>query len=92
MGRSRFALVDHGRLMVRRVGIGAARRPSALTGGRGVSTIPSVSPRKPHLGDDYTTGTFRDGILMIIVILTAIVLIWLAYGWAQGQPGAPAAP
>ncbi len=45
--------------------------------------------RKPHLGDDYTTGTFRDGILMIVVILAAIVLIWLAYGWALGQPGIP---
>ena len=51
-----------------------------------------MKPRKPHLGDDYTTGSFKAGIVMIIVILTAIVLIWLAYGWALGQPGAPAAP
>jgi hypothetical protein len=49
-------------------------------------------PRKPHLGDDYTTGGFRDGIVMLVVILLAIVLIWLAYGWALGQSGAPAAP
>jgi len=49
-------------------------------------------PRKPHVGDDYVTGSFRDGILMIVVILTAITIIWLAYGWALGVPGAPAAP
>ena len=51
-----------------------------------------MSPRKPRLGDDYTTGSFRDGIVMIVVIITAITLIWLAYGWALGQPGAPATP
>lgn len=48
--------------------------------------------RKPRVGDEYTTGSFRDGIGMIIVILLAITLIWLAYGWAVGQPGVPAAP
>jgi hypothetical protein len=51
-----------------------------------------MKPRKPRLGDDYTTGSFRDGIIMIVVIVTAITLIWLAYGWALGQPGVPAAP
>ena len=49
-------------------------------------------PRKPHVGDEYVTGSFRDGIAMIVVILVAITLIWLAYGWALGVPGAPAAP
>jgi hypothetical protein len=29
---------------------------------------------------------------MIIVILAAITVIWLAYGWALGQPGVPTAP
>ena len=45
--------------------------------------------RMPRVGDEYTTGTFRDGIVMIVVILTAITAIWLAYGWALGVPGAP---
>lgn len=44
------------------------------------------------MGDDYTTGSFKAGIVMIIVILTAITLIWLAYGWALSQPGVPAMP
>jgi hypothetical protein len=48
--------------------------------------------RKPRVGDEYVTGSIRDGILMIVVILAAIVVIWLAYGWALGVPGAPAAP
>ncbi len=60
-----------------------------MTDARAISTILRMGLRKPHLGDDYTTGTFRDGILMIVVILAAIVLIWLAYGWALGQPGVP---
>ena len=49
-------------------------------------------PRRPHLEDDYTTGTFRDGIVMIVVSLTVIVALWLAYGWALGQPGIPQPP
>lgn len=44
------------------------------------------------MGDDYVTGSFRDGILMLVVILAVITLIWLAYGWALGVPGAPAEP
>jgi hypothetical protein len=48
--------------------------------------------RKPRLGDDYTTGSFRDGIVMIVVIVTVIVALWLAYSWALGQLGAPTAP
>jgi hypothetical protein len=48
--------------------------------------------RKPRVGDEYTTGSFRDGIGMIVVILAAITLIWLAYGWALGVPGVPTAP
>lgn len=44
------------------------------------------------MGDDYVTGSFRDGILMLVVILAVITLIWLAYGWALGVPGAPAGP
>jgi hypothetical protein len=51
-----------------------------------------MRPRKPRVGDDYTTGSFRDGIIMIVVIITAITLLGLAYGWALGQPGVPAAP
>lgn len=49
-------------------------------------------PRKPRVGDEYVTGSFRDGIVVIVVIVVAITLIWLAYGWALGVPGAPAAP
>jgi hypothetical protein len=49
-----------------------------------------MKPRKPRLGDDYTTGSFRDGLIMIVVILAVITLLWLAYGWALNQPGAPA--
>ena len=49
-------------------------------------------PRKPHVGDDYVTGSYRDGILITVVILTVIVVLWLAYSWALGQPGAPGAP
>jgi hypothetical protein len=49
-----------------------------------------MKPRKPRLGDDYTTGSFRDGLIMIVVILAVIALLWLAYGWALNQPGAPA--
>ncbi len=45
--------------------------------------------RRPSLGDEYTTGTFRDGIVMIVVILTVITALWLAYGWALGVPGVP---
>ena len=63
-----------------------------MTQARGVTTIAVMKPRKPHLGDDYTTGSFRDGILVIAVILAAITLIWLGYGWALSQPGAPTAP
>ena len=68
------------------------RRVSPLTLAFGVPTIAVMSPRKPRVGDDYTTGSFRDGIIMVVVIVTAITVIWLAYGWALGQPGAPAAP
>lgn len=45
--------------------------------------------RKPRVGDDYTTGSFRDGIVMIVVIVAAVTLVWLAYSWALSQPGAP---
>lgn len=45
--------------------------------------------RKPRVGDEYTTDSFRDGVGMIALILVAITLIWLAYGWAVGVPGAP---
>ncbi len=41
------------------------------------------------MGDEYTTPRYRDGIMMVIVILAAIVVIWLAYGWALGVPGVP---
>jgi hypothetical protein len=68
------------------------RRIRPLTRALRVPTIAAMKPRKPRVGDDYTTGSFRDGIIMIVVIVTAITLIWLAYGWALGQPGVPAAP
>ena len=75
---------------------GRAHRPEAgraLTAAATLSTITGMwKPRKPRVGDEYVTGSFRDGILMIVVILAAIVVIWLAYGWALGVPGVPAAP
>ena len=64
-----------------------------MTGERALPTITGMwKPRKPRVGDEYVTGSFRDGILVIVVILAAIVVIWLAYGWALGVPGVPAAP
>jgi hypothetical protein len=39
--------------------------------------------------DDYSTGSFKAGFVMILAILAAIVLIWLAYSWALNQPGVP---
>lgn len=64
-----------------------------MTGEAAFTTLPGMGkPRKPRVGDEYVTGSFRDGIVMIVVILTAIVVIWLAYGWALGVPGVPAAP
>ena len=75
---------------------GRHRRPEAgseLTAAATLSTIHGMwKPRKPRVGDEYVTGSLRDGILMIVVILAAIVVIWLAYGWALGVPGVPAAP
>jgi len=55
-------------------------------------TILHMGLRKPRIGDEYTTGSFRDGIVMTIVILAVIAGLWLAYSWALGQPGAPAPP
>lgn len=52
-------------------------------------TIPGMGLRKPRVGDEYATGSFRDGIVMTIVILAVIAGLWLAYGWALGQPGVP---
>jgi hypothetical protein len=46
-----------------------------------------VKPKRDR--DDYSTGSFKAGIVMILAILAAIVLIWLAYSWALNQPGAP---
>jgi hypothetical protein len=66
---------------------------SALTRDRVVPTILAMwKPSEPHVGDEYVTVSFRDGIVMIVVILVAITLIWLAYGWALGVPGVPPAP
>ena len=50
---------------------GASRRPPR-------ATIATMKLRMPRVGDEYTTGTFRDGIVMIVVIMTAITAIWLA--------------
>ena len=44
------------------------------------------------LNDDYTSGSYRLLILMVIGIIAVISLIWLAYGWALAVPGAPATP
>jgi hypothetical protein len=44
------------------------------------------------LNDDYTSGSYRSLLLMVIGIPLVIALIWLAYGWALGQPGVPPAP
>lgn len=41
------------------------------------------------LNDDYTSGSFRSIIITVIAIVVVIALIWLAYGWALGVPGAP---
>lgn len=48
----------------------------------------------PHTGvvglnDDYTSGSYRSILVMIVGIIAVIALIWLAYGWALGVPGAP---
>ena len=80
---------NHGTPRTRRRQNGRVR---PLTGALGQPTIATMKPRKPRVGDDYTTGSFRDGIVMIVVIVVSITLIWLAYGWALGQPGVPAAP
>lgn len=50
-----------------------------------------VKQRK-RLPGDYSPGSFKAGIVMIIVIVAAIAFIWLAYSWALNQPGAPAVP
>jgi hypothetical protein len=55
-------------------------------------TILPMGLRKPRVGDEYTTGSFRDGIVLTIVILAVIAGLWLAYSWALGQPGAPPPP
>ena len=44
-------------------------------------------PRKEHYLGEYTEPSFRGGILMLVAILVAITLIWLAYSWALNQPG-----
>jgi hypothetical protein len=44
------------------------------------------------LNDDYTSGSYRSIFLMVIGIVVVIALIWLAYGWALGVPGASSAP
>lgn len=42
-------------------------------------------PRKPRVGDGYTTGSFRDGLMMIVIILAVLVALWLALG-VSGAP------
>ena len=71
----------------------AGEAAMVITGVRALPTIGGMwRPRTPRVGNEYVTGSFRDGILMIVVILAAIVVIGLAYGWALGVPGVPAAP
>jgi len=45
--------------------------------------------KKERLPGDYSPGSLKAGIVMIIVIVAAITLIWLAYSWALNQPGGP---
>ena len=62
-----------------------------MTGARVLPTIEAMwKPRKPRVGDEYVTGSFRDGIVVLVVIIAVITLIWLAYGWALNVPGVPA--
>jgi hypothetical protein len=46
-------------------------------------------PKQDPLFRDYKTGGFRDGIVVAVVVVVAVALIWLAYGWALNQPGVP---
>lgn len=48
--------------------------------------------KRKRARDDYSAGSFKAGIGMIIAIVAAITVIWLAYSWALNQPGAPTAP
>lgn len=72
-------------------GFGSAARPERLA--------EAIDGRRPRvrllamgLNDDYTSGSYRSLILMVVGIILVIALIWLAYGWALGVPGAPTAP
>ena len=52
-------------------------------------TLAAMGRKKSWLDEDYTTGSLKAGIGMVIAIIVVITAIWLAYGWALGQPGAP---
>ncbi len=39
----------------------------------------------PTSPNSHTPPSFRGAILMLVVSLTAIVGLWLAYGWALGE-------
>ena len=73
--------------MVRR-----ARVRAVLTRHGWPPTLALMGRKKSWLDEEYTTGSFKAGMGMVIAIVVVITLIWLAYGWALGQPGAPAAP
>jgi hypothetical protein len=74
--------------MVRRARFRAVGRAVAgLTGHRSVARLRVV--KRKRAPDDYSTGSFKAGIAMILAILAAIALIWLAYSWALNQPGVP---
>jgi hypothetical protein len=44
-------------------------------------------PKKKHYIGEYSEPSFRGAIGLLVVILVAITLIWLAYSWALNQPG-----
>ena len=74
--------------MVRRERFRAVGRAVArVDRAAGPSQTRRMKPKRDR--DDYSTGSFKAGIAMILVILAAIVLLWLAYSWAFNQPGAP---
>ena len=47
-------------------------------------------PAEPTSPDHFTPPSYRGAILMLVVSLTAIVFLWLAYGWALSQWTPPA--
>jgi hypothetical protein len=42
-------------------------------------------PQGPTSPDHYTPPSFRGTCLMLVLMVTGIVAVWLAYSWALGQ-------